>query len=351
MTTSGTVATTTVLLSDMLDSAIRRCKMSTSDLTPEHVEIARGALHAWLSSLANRGIQYWAVERTILGLRYGKSRLALPAGTIDVLNANRRSLDYPSGGSASSDSGGTAANAFDRSLDTVCTQTSTDGAIKYDFGTEVLVTTIGIVTNGSATLNVVWEASADDSTWETLYAPGSVAYSDQVWAWADIETPLKRRYYRVRETGGGTLDVRQVVFGRNPQEIPLAEISRDVYAGLSNPNAVGTPVQYWYDRKRSQPEMRLWNTPDDPFDCIVVYRSRQIQDVVALTQEIEIPQHWLEAVRWQLAFQVASEMPDVPQERELYLKQMADLALMGAEDGETGGGDMMLTPNIGAYTQ
>jgi hypothetical protein len=48
---------------------------------------------------------------------------------------------------------------------------------------------------------------------------------------------------------------------------------------------------------------------------MTVWYSRQIMDVGALTDELEIPQRWYEAIVMNLAHRLSLELPQVPMDR------------------------------------
>ena len=172
MATSGTVGATVLTVNTLLEHAVRRVGMPAGGITAEMGDIAQNALYFYLSNLGNHGVNLWTVERRILGVVVGQRTLTLPVGTIDILNANYRTCARLSGGTAGSSAGGTAANAFDSDVDTYVQQTAINGNISYQFSSATLVTQLGLMTYGSATLTPVFEYSTDSgATWATLFTP------------------------------------------------------------------------------------------------------------------------------------------------------------------------------------
>ena len=113
----------------LIDHAARRCGKLAEELTSEQVVAARQVLGMTLSSLINLGIQYWAIEKEVIGLQVDKYIYKLPVGANDVLNALYRTLNRPSGNYATS-AGGTVSFVADNDVDTVCQQTSANGYIE-----------------------------------------------------------------------------------------------------------------------------------------------------------------------------------------------------------------------------
>lgn len=74
-------------------------------------------------------------------------------------------------------------------------------------------------------------------------------------------------------------------------------------------------------------------------------------DVGNLTQEIEVPQRWYDAMVYQLAAKLAEEIPTVDPQMISILDQKAQRALIEAENEERDDSPIYLTPNIAVYTR
>src|SRR5579862_2328068 len=92
MTTSGTVGTQTITVQALIDSAARMSGKLAEQLSVEQIQACKNKLFMLLSNLANRGIQYWCIQKTILGNIPEQFEYTLPVGTIDVLNSNYRTV-------------------------------------------------------------------------------------------------------------------------------------------------------------------------------------------------------------------------------------------------------------------
>jgi hypothetical protein len=352
MAYSGTVGQTVLNVQTLIDHGARRCGKLAEELTSEQQLSARESLYFLLSNLANRGIQYWAINKEVVGLTSDKYIYTLPDGAVDVLNALYRRMNRPTGSYGSSS--GVAANAFDGDVDTKCVQTAPNGniSINYGAGSTNYIGSIGILTGTSGSFNVVFEYSTDGSTWSTLQTTGVTTWVDSQWYWYDIVNGQTVQYYRMRETGGNTLSVRELFFGNNSTEIPMARLNRDDYTNLPNKNfTANQPFQFWFDRTIPNPSLYLWPVPSDTFVQMVVWYSRQVMDVGALTDEVEIPQRWYEATVSMLAHRMSLELPSIPVDRIGYLEKMADKYLYDAEQEERDKSPIYYAPNISVYTR
>ena len=357
MATSGTVGATVIDVQQLIDHGARRCGKLAEELTSEQQTSARESLFFLLSNLANLGINYWAINKIVIGMQANKYIYSLPVGSVDVLNALYRQMSQPTGSYASS-AGGVVANAYDDNVDTWCQQTSANGNIQVNYGTNnpIYAGSIGILPyvagGGSATWSYLYEYSTDGATWNTLYDAGVTTVMDNQWIWQDIDPGQNIQFYRVRAYNNTTLAVREWFVGNNSTEITMARLNRDDYTNLPNKNfTANQPFQFWFDRTIPQPTMYLWPTPSDPFVQMTVWYSRQIQDVGSLQGQLEIPQRWYEAVVMMLAHRMSLELPQVASDRIAYLEKMADTYLMQAENEERDKSPIYLAPNISVYTR
>jgi hypothetical protein len=355
-TYSGTSGQTVINVQTLIDHGARRCGKLAEELTSEQVLSARESLFFLLSNLGNIGINYWAINKTVIGLNPDQYIYTLPDGSIDVLNALYRTMTRPTGTYYSS-GGGTAANAFDSDTSTYCQQSSTNGYISIDYGSgqTYYVGSIGVMPyiagGGSSTWTFSFEYSTDNVTWSTLNNVGTVTVTDKQWIWTDIDPGQNVQYYRIKASNGTTLAIRELYFGTSSNEIPMARLNRDDYTNLPNKNFLANnPYQFWFNRTVPNPKLYLWPTPSDAFVQATVWYSRQIMDVGALTNELEVPQRWYEAVVMMLSHRMSLELPGVPLGRVTYLENQAEKYLFIAEQEERDKSPMYFAPNISVYT-
>jgi hypothetical protein len=314
---------------------------------------AKSELYMMLSSLVNDGIPLWTMDKQIYGLHKYQQTLHFSSGTVDVINMLYRTNVLPSGGTPSASSG-VAANAFDQNLSTACTQTSADGYIMYDFLSPVVITTVGLLPNSTGSLNPIFEFSSDNVTWSTAI-PSSVAssFTAGTWYWqdvADLTSYNSARYFRVRETSGGTLDMTEVVFGTKPYELSMSRQNRDDYQMLPNKQFTGRPLQYWFDRQIT-PQAWIWPSSDFEFNTVVAWRRREIQDVGTYTNTLEVPNRWLDDIVTELASRICLlSSLKVSDGRIQLLMGMAEKSGMRAWQEERDASPFQIAVNIRGYT-
>lgn len=355
MATSGTVNQTVITVDRFLAHACKMAGLKTSEIVGETALHAKENLFMLLSAVANRGITLWTHGKVLLPTTPSRINYDMASGTVDVTNVLFRTMQFNSNaGNGSSSAGGTTANAFDQDVDTACTQTSANGNFSCDFGSAITITTAGYMSNGAATLNLVFEASTDNVVWTQILAPGSASYPDKEFVWYDIDaTALQAQFFRVRETGGATLSAREVAFCTTPQETPAARLNVDQYTALTDKTQTGNQIlQFYVQRLQDFPRLLVWTPGNSYFSVIVCWRWLQIEDPGDLQNELQIPQRWSQAVKYALAVEVAIEHPGrLDPTQFALLEKRANTAMFEAESEERDPSPIFLGANISAYTR
>lgn len=351
MATSGTVGTTLVRINDMIDAGMRRARIPAAAGTPETLQIGLRIIWNYLTSAFNRGDLQFTIDKVILGTVPNQIVYSIP-GMVQISNILYRTVTVPTGTAFASS--GTASNAFDLDVDTACTNTAPDGHIGIVYSSDQIITDVGILPDTDATWDLVLETSADGVTYETLYAAGSKDYVDKVWTYFDIENPATSSYFRVRETGGGTLAVREISLGTAPNEITIATLNQSQYTSLPNKTAQGSPiVQYYAERRAFLMRFYMWQTANTWFDRIVFWGWRYPMDPGAVNLELEVPPRWQKAIIDMVAFELAVEVGGVngiPLDYVAFLGRMADRSTFEAENEEIASGNQYVSLGIGIYT-
>lgn len=351
MSTSGTVGQTVIEVVTLIEHIARRCGVESGRLTPEGMRIIKNVMYFFMTSLSNRGINLWRVQRGLFGLNQGQATYVMPAGTLDLIQAHYR-MPQRLSGTISSSAGGTVANLDDADPSTVFTQSAPGGNVQWDFTSDAMVNLVGLLAASSATLNLIFEASADGVVWEELRTPAATAMTDRKWKWFNIEPAKSRRFFRVRETGSGVLSFRDVLLCQDWEEIQMYRMDRDEYGGLPEKRFPGEPRQFWFDRQSPTPQMILWPVPDaaSEYHLVSVYLHMQCQDIGQLSGEVDIPQRWYDAFVANCAYSAILDLPGADLNRFQMLERQADRAMQAAESEERDNTPTKLLPNISGYT-
>lgn len=326
MAYSGAISNTTFNALRVVDHAFRRCRLPAQGITAEMQQYALESLYAFLSSLANPKPPSWCIERQIYPMYEGVNQVALAKGTVEVLNANLRTLQEVTG---------------------TVTQTSTAYEVYFPEG--AIVSTVGVKWS-AAGVALSLQTSTDGISWTTLRTTDAGAGSGE-WEWWDVSPAVSRAYFRI--SSASAISVSEVFLGNMPQEIPMGALNRDTYAAQSNKVYQGRPLTYWFQRSEPSSMLNLWPSPNAAAERnqIVVWRHRQIMDTQNLRQDVEVPARWLEAVVNGLAARVAAETPAVDANLIPILEQRAAVSLQAAWDGDNDGSPTFIQPSIGMYTK
>lgn len=328
MAFSGTTSQTVFNTRKVIDNAIRRCRLPAEQITSEHIDIAKDQLYLLLGELANQGTPLWCIEKVLVPLYDGRGDVALASSTVDILNSSLRSLQAVTG-----------------------TDTVTSTAVSTNFGSSTFVTTVGVLWS-AASVPIILERSDDGVTWTTIQSEAPTAVSGE-WTWFDLTTSIAATYFRVTATSG-VLSAYDVYLGNTPTEIPLSRMNRDDYTALPNKFFQSSrPLQFWFDRQVRQPIMHMWPVPNSAATTsqLVIWRQRYIMDVGSMTQEVEVPQRWYEALVAGLAAKMSMEIIEVDPGIIPMLDQKAAVALNIAQMEERDNSPMTIAANISPYTR
>jgi len=327
MTTSGTVATTTIDNSALIEHALRRVKVLPSAQTPEVVLIAKECLYMLLLNLGNRGLNLWAVEKAYMGLEAGKALYTTPPGTLDILNCIFVQPTFADTVFSPTAVGGTAFSSVPEAGVRVGVKFSSDYT-------------------GALSLGV----SDDGVVYETVTSVPANSYYPNQYYWFDLDKSSSKSYYTV----SGFIPLPVVVDIKvvtKSYDLPMTQWNRDTYSAINSKSQISRPSVSYFFEKKLTPTLTLWPVPSTDTDHLMVFRHRQPQDVGSLVQQLEIPQRWLDGIIWLLAARLCFELPTVDPATAQMVVQMADKQVFEAEQSETDGAPMYLTPNIRVYNR
>ncbi len=325
MATSGTVAQTTLDTSIVVDHAVRRCGLSSSSQTPETVEIAKQNLYLLLLNLANRGLNLWCVEESLMGMVEAQREYTLPDGTIRLLNV-----------------------VYSQNTRATGTDTIGAAAVSTDLASATQIVRYGFRPSANVTAAFTFQYSSDGVAWTTAQTLASQNWVANTWYWFEVDPMLEYQYYQITSATNFTLD--EFYLCSTYTDTPLSQFNRDEWSQQTNKFNVGRPSTNYYFDKTVAPTLSLWPAPNNEFDILRVWRHRFVQDVGSLTQQIEAPQQWYEAIVWMLAARLAFELPGVDPSRRAEVLQASEKFLMDAEMSESDNAPTYIFSNVDVYT-
>ena len=162
----------------------------------------------------------------------------------------------------------------------------------------------GITSHANLTYNLNIEASNDNANWQNILTIPAKAFTKGQLYWFDIPTPTNARYYRIRETGGATLNIQEIYFNNNVLDTVISNISRDEYLKLPSKSTSGRPSVYYLQRG-SSPSLFLWPTPSKEYNTIQYSYKKMMEDVGLYTNSLEIPARFYPALVAGLSFKLS----------------------------------------------
>lgn len=303
---------------NMLEEACGRAGIHPDAITNELIEKALDQINLLFTSLLNRGFQLWKRQQLILPCYQNVNQVPLPPGYNIVYTLNRRSL-FRQTGTAFTTAGGTASLAFDDDFDTICTQTSANGSIGCQFDEATTVTTVGILSGTSGEFALFFEYSDDGVTYTAADAATVTFSAAGEWAWYDLgESPIAGAlYWRVRSVGSVPLAAAEIFFGNTPQEINLGDWNLDDYSNMPN-KSQGGQVQNWYQQRNIDgPVLYVWPTPNENarYDTLVVWATQYLDQVSQVTQGLDMPARWYDAITAMLARRLCRSLREADMKR------------------------------------
>ena len=328
MATSGTVATTVIDTVKVLEHAFRRVGLTPSALTPETWSIAKENLYFLLLNLSNRGLNLWAVEKAWIGLQSGKATYDTPAGTLDLVNVTYSTPTVETSTFAATASGGTA-----------------------QLGAATAIIRSGFTLSTAFTGTIRIRQSADGATYTTVMALPSQSYAADTWYWQDLVASTSNIYFSVDAAAAPYPVVSSIRLVSQVADLPMSIWNRDTYMAIPNKMQPGSPSTSYFFEKKLTPTITIWPVPNNNTNHLTVIRHRQPQDVGGMTDQLEIPQRWMDGIIWLLASRLCFEIPGVDAQRGQMVMQMAQQQEFEAELSETDGSPVIFNTGIGVYTR
>lgn len=306
MSTSGTYNFGSPQSEQIIRDAYERIGILPNLITQQKIDAAQRSINFLLQEWVNKGNNLWTIRKGMIGLTSNQSSYNLPNNAIDIKTAAIRTSNRNLGGTAFSSAGGVAANAFDNNAATACTQTAPNGYISYNWGAaQYAISMVGVQSNATINYTLVCEYSFDNITWTQALSIPVQSYPYGVIQWFVMPVPVPAPYFKVRETGGSTLNIQELYFNNNLYDTIISRLSEFEYTSIPNKNSfTSRPSSFWVDRQVN-PIIYLWPTPNSTYHTLYFTYWRSLQDVGSLINNAEVPARFLEALCAGLAFKLS----------------------------------------------
>ena len=317
-TTSGTVSTFQYDQMKVLEHSFRRAGKSITKASGEQIQIATELIYTVTSQWINAGFPLWTRQYLLLPITAGEDQVLCPTGTVDVIHAYWRIFN-PWRGAATLTTGVDATVLFAGAPNSDVAITGINPGVNVNFLTNTQVDTIGVLLGGSVSVTSALQVqtSPDGVTWTTVQTLTSTTFAPGAWAYFDLHPSITAQYVQIilPSSTSTTWTLNQLNFGlANGQDITIGPLNIDDYYNLPNKKFQGNqPNSGFVDRKLNFPVIKVWPCPNMTAfynGTITALVRRYIQDPGLLTNAIEVPQRWLEALQWGVAKLLMYELPD-----------------------------------------
>jgi hypothetical protein len=298
------------ILEQIIVDAFERIGTSPELLSAQQIQSATRSANLLLSEWINEGLNLWSISHEMLALEENRGIYLLPPATSSVGKVMLRTSTRQLGGDAASSAGNTEAyKAFDSNSETFC-NAGLGGWISYDFGAghQKKITLIGVQNSTESSkeysLRVYFKKGEDDE-WKFLsvYPPKIYGSGDLIWL--SVENPVNAQQIKIEEIDAKvSLSLSELYFNDTVQDIPLAELSESEYMVIPNKTDVGRPHSFWLNRQK-ETAIQLYPTPRAEFKTLFYSRIRMLDDVGSLTNLVDTPQRFFEALTAGLAFKLS----------------------------------------------
>lgn len=266
----------------IIRDAYQRCGILNYTLDGLRYQSAKTSLDFVFSQWINRGLNLFTVTQFLIPIVNGQFIYSLPAYTSKVLEGILVSASNMLGGTASSSAGGTALNAFTYPYVSPCTQTSADGNISYNYTSALSINYVGIESATTQTYTISVDcsflSSPSESDWINIYNAPAQLYYFGLPVWFSLPTTQTAVNWRIRETGGATLNIAQLFFSIPNKSQPMNPEGREDYTKQTINTSAGTAATYWANRVNPL-VVKIYGTPNNPaYQFFAFNVVRYIQD-------------------------------------------------------------------------
>jgi len=326
---TGTVSQNQLTLQKVFDRAFSRAGVPMQTVTAEYIDTARDLLNLSLSEFVTTGVSLWTNGVVRMGMQPGLARVTMPDGTLEI----------------------------DRVV--VLTTTTTDATVTGPSPTWLVAASssvaaeyVGVKVSSAGTYNVAVDVSYDGVNYTQAASFTNLQMFTGQWNWLELDIAASATtYYRVRETSSASFPVTEAILAVGLNELAVPPIGQDQYANLPNKKVKGRVSSHYVERLVDGPVIYLWNAPDDAHGNYIlnVWRKRHMIDLGNMNGRIEVPQRWMDAIIWDLAWRLCAEIQEATKDTAT-IKAIADERRAKIAPSETDAATVSMAPDISVYT-
>lgn len=308
----------------IIRDAFERCGIPNWQEDGLKYDAARRSLNFLLSHWPNRGLNLFTNFQGIIPIVVGQNMYRMPANISKILeaklvNSNRLLNGTPQSNTTTSfdnTGGGTASIPFNQNpqAGVGCLQTAPNGNISYTYNlnpmTPQAILYVGVTTAVTQVYQLVIECSfltnPQPQDWITVYQAQSMTYYYGLTQWFSLPNTFTTANWRIRETGGNTLNIAQIYFNIPYYSLPMKPVGRDLFFQFPTNSQSALSTTYWNNRIIDI-SFDVWALPVEGYQFFVYNAVRQIQDIGSFFNSLDIGPKFVEAATAGLAYKLAQK--------------------------------------------
>jgi hypothetical protein len=327
------------------------------------------------SEWSNAGFPLWTREYNLLGLTLYSPDVQTPPGTVDVLTAYWH-IFMPYRGACVLSTGAGDNSLFGGQPNPDVTITGPNPSVLVNFTSQTETDTVGVLPGGSSSFTAalqLYASDTDPATPTLVQTLASTTFVPGQWSYFTLNPSITAQYLRILNPTSGSWVLNQLNFGlANGVDIELGPLNIDDYYTLPNKQMQSDRPNSWFDDRKptATPTPKIWPVPNLGAyynGTVSALMRRYIQDPGTLSQVMELPQRWYEAIVWRLASRLIDEIPDrsgggadatmtyfqmqAKQQRIQRIEQQAARSEAMAWSEERTRSPIRLAPSIACYTR
>lgn len=319
----------------IVDMAYARIGKGPNKITDDDVEFARSAANLELREWQARQTTLCLVQREFVEFVPGQMFYKVPDYVYRPLTWVRTVTTRLLGGSSESSDGEDPSALFTPDSVGGFTQLDPNGWIAYQYPTSKTVWYVGILTLSTQIYSINIEYSVDGVNWLIQKSCPQETYYPGMTRWWACEWPPCAVYWRIRETRGATLSLKQIYFNDDTQDLAIGTIIRDSFMNFSTKYLPqSTPTAVYYNEKVGR-SIYVYGNNYTGFSGFTYTAKVFCQDVTQLFQSVDLDAKWYKPLVAGIAYQLAliHNPPNFDRIKQEYDQSYANIA---QDDGETG---------------
>jgi hypothetical protein len=345
---------------DIIESAFQLIGTSPETLTNLHVDNAFEMMNKIIKQWTNPYFLQFNEVLLPVKLVNNCPWYPLPPEILNVYDLTLRNGRRFRTGEYFTSSGVGVEYVFDNNIDTYFTQSAPNGTITIGFDAPKSVNAFGVLSAVDRYYKFkLWGSNTkQDNSWVLLYDSkrqlqfeGSPTVMNT--RWFNIATPQYFSYYKLEETGGETISIREFYLEEFQFSRPLSTIGRSSYQQITTPNQKSSASIGSIQKANDRINVQLWGSPtelqDDSdefnntgYNFIYLRASRFPFDFKSLLSEVDLNGRFLGTFTDHLSKELAAMY--APNLYDLR-KKISDETMMAARMQDNDLGGFQLTRN------